>query len=166
MEDHMNEIDAYIRENRDRYTREALTRRLVSEGHEPAAIEAAWARIEADDAGGSPDVGGPPSRPAGRRGLGTTLLIILVTFAYGGAIAAAAANVFYGGAVSILMLAYVVAMLIGARYSLLRLIRAPTLVNGASAIGAAFALSFVIFVGLSGLCFVALGPAMNAGRGL
>ncbi|MGN6360011.1 MAG: hypothetical protein ACTHNK_06445 [Thermomicrobiales bacterium] len=42
------EIERYIRENRDRYTREAIERSLREAGHEQAAIDAAWAAVERD----------------------------------------------------------------------------------------------------------------------
>jgi hypothetical protein len=42
------EIERYIRENRDRYTREAIERSLREAGHEQAAIDAAWAEVERD----------------------------------------------------------------------------------------------------------------------
>ena len=214
----MNEIDAYLAENRDRYTREALTKVLREAGHDPADIEAAWARLEAPAARSSPlletpinpidaylaqnrdrytrdqldevlrtrydqgdidaawarldapgamawsemkKVNGPPGRP----GAGTYLLIVVAVLCYGAAILAAGATIAYGGAVSLLMLVYVIAMIAGLVYSVRRLLRAPTLGEGASAIGLAFAISIVIFVGLSGACFAALGPALNAGRG-
>jgi hypothetical protein len=43
-----SEIERYIRENRDRYTREAIERSLREAGHEQAAIDAAWAEVERD----------------------------------------------------------------------------------------------------------------------
>ena len=36
----------YITANRDTYTREAITRRLIARGHDPAEIEQAWESIE------------------------------------------------------------------------------------------------------------------------
>ncbi|MGN6563501.1 MAG: hypothetical protein ACTHMU_12665, partial [Thermomicrobiales bacterium] len=42
------EIERYIRENRDRYTRAAIERSLREAGHEQAAIDAAWAEVERD----------------------------------------------------------------------------------------------------------------------
>ncbi len=41
----MNTIDDYIRENRARYTREAITAELLQSGHDQAAIDAAWERL-------------------------------------------------------------------------------------------------------------------------
>lgn len=38
-------IDDYIRENRDRYTREAIHEQLLAAGHNVASIDAAWERV-------------------------------------------------------------------------------------------------------------------------
>ena len=40
------QILRYITDNRDTYTREAITRRLIARGHDPAEIEQAWESIE------------------------------------------------------------------------------------------------------------------------
>jgi uncharacterized protein Smg (DUF494 family) len=165
LETTVNPIDAYLAKNRDRYPREQLDDVLQKAGHDPAEIEAAWARLDAPGAmtwSEMKKVKGPPGRP----GAGTYLLIVIAVLCYGAAIVAAGATIAYGGAVSILMLVYVIAMIAGLVYSVRRLLRAPTLGEGASAIGVAFAISIVIFVGLSGACFAALGPALNAGRGV
>jgi len=55
-------IIEYIRQNRQTYTREAITSQLVTAGYNPADVEAAW---------GSVDVGvpAPPSGYAGTTGL-------------------------------------------------------------------------------------------------
>jgi len=45
----------YIRANRDRYTREAITAVLVGAGHDPAAIEAAWALVAIDGGASASD---------------------------------------------------------------------------------------------------------------
>jgi hypothetical protein len=34
-----------IRANREKYPREALTKHMVADGHDPSAIEAAWSRL-------------------------------------------------------------------------------------------------------------------------
>lgn len=52
------ELVAYIRENRDRYTREAITRHLVGAGHAPEDVEAAWAAVEEEALPDSPPAGG------------------------------------------------------------------------------------------------------------
>lgn len=38
-------LSNYIAANRERFTREAITAQLVDAGHDPAAIEAAWATV-------------------------------------------------------------------------------------------------------------------------
>ena len=40
-------IDEYIRQNRGRYTREAIRQQLTESGHDPAAVDAAWDRLAA-----------------------------------------------------------------------------------------------------------------------
>jgi hypothetical protein len=154
----MNEIDEYIRANRERYTRAALDDKLRAAGHDQMAIDAAWTRVS----GTEDRVARGDSQP----GAGTYLLIVVAALGYGAAILAAGATVAYGGAVTVLMLTYIVAMLAGLVYSVRRLLRAPSMGRGASAIGVAFAISIVIFIGLSGACFAALGPAINANGGL
>jgi hypothetical protein len=52
-------IREYIRANRDRYTREAITAQLVANGHDPAEVEAAWAAMQ--PASRQPDASGPVS---------------------------------------------------------------------------------------------------------
>lgn len=43
----MNEqIADYVHQNRDRYTREAITSQLIAAGHDPADIETTWAELE------------------------------------------------------------------------------------------------------------------------
>ena len=41
------QIDEDIRQNRDRDTREAMRQQLTAAGHDPAAVDAAWERVEA-----------------------------------------------------------------------------------------------------------------------
>lgn len=45
-----DDITGYLRANAGRYTREALTARLVAAGHGKDAIAAAWATVDAEDA--------------------------------------------------------------------------------------------------------------------
>ena len=149
----MNEIDDYLRANRDRFTRTVLTQRLIDEGNDPAAVEAAWMRVEAE-------------HPAGRAlpgpGAGTVLLGVLLALAYGAAIVLAFFAISIGGAVAILMIAYIAAMSVGGFWSIRQLVRAPTRERGVAVIAVAGAVSIVVFVGLSGLCVALLGPATNA----
>jgi hypothetical protein len=75
----VNELDEYLRANRDSFTREALTRRLIDEGHDPAEVEAAWARVKVGDGAAATPIEGPPRRP----GIGTFLLMGAVVVGYG-----------------------------------------------------------------------------------
>lgn len=150
----MNEIEEYIRANRQRYTRDAVTERLRAAGHDPAEIEAAWAVVEGATASAPPPTAGP----------GTMLLALLLGLGYGLAILAAGFAAFFGGAVTVLMIAYIVAMLAGGIWSIRRVIRAPSLGEGASAIALAAGVSVVVFIGLSGTCFALLGPAATTTR--
>jgi hypothetical protein len=158
----MNELDDYLRANRDAYTRDALTQRLIDAGHDPAAVEEAWSRIGAGPISQWTASEGPVEAPRGQAGIGTVLLAIALFLGYGGSILLAALAISYGSVVSILMIVYVVAMIAGLVYSLRRLFRAPRTASGWGPIWIAVGLSVTIFIGLSGACFVALGPAMNA----
>ena len=42
-------IADFIRDNRRRYTREAIRQQLIEAGHDPAAIDATWAALDAPD---------------------------------------------------------------------------------------------------------------------
>jgi hypothetical protein len=42
-----DDIDRYLRQYRDRFTRDAMAAKLIEAGHDPAVIEAALARLEA-----------------------------------------------------------------------------------------------------------------------
>jgi hypothetical protein len=165
----MNEIDEYLHANRDAFTRDALTRRLVESGHDPADVDAAWARI-------GPAVADEPrpTRSGGRPGIGTFLLIgaVVVGYAYVAfvgllGIAVSAYGITGGGrpgshgAASVLIVVYAIAMIVGLGYSVVRLFRAPSIREGGSAIGRAFAIAVVVLVGINGVC-VAGVVATNA----
>jgi hypothetical protein len=102
------DIESYIRANRDRFTHEALAARLVEAGHDPAAVEAALAAVDAEgegaDAGaawitpaeldeafdevpGDPvaDASASPPR-SGVVGVLSGLLILVAFLGYGGAV--------------------------------------------------------------------------------
>jgi hypothetical protein len=161
MEDRMNELDDYLRANRDAYTRDALTRRLVEIGHDPVEVEAAWARIESVD-GARPH----SDPPAGRPGIGTFLLIGAAVLGYGYVAALGIGGIgfmaYYGSsgpgnvggnaAATILTAVYALAMVIGLGYSVRRLYRAPSLAAGGWAFGPAFAISVVVLFGINGAC--------------
>ena len=166
----MNELDVYLRAHRDAFTREALTRRLVDEGHDPADIEAAWARLDQADAGAPPQAAGPPGRP----GIGTVLLIIVAVAGYGYVGFFGVFGIFFsasgltgrpiGGLYTIEAGVYVIAMLVGLFLAVRRIWRSPSLGGGASAIGGAFGAAIAILIGISGACVVgtiAVGAVRN-----
>jgi hypothetical protein len=166
----VNELDDYLRANRDAFTREALTRRLVDEGHDPAAVEAAWARLDvADD--GRPH----PGPPIGRPGIGTFLLMGLAVVGYGYVGSFGVFGILFlayypssasGGSNpigTILIAVYIVAMVVGLGYSVRRLYRAPSLAKGGWAFGPALAISVVVLVGINGACIAATGVTASLG---
>lgn len=69
------DIIAYIRANRDRYTPEAIRERLIEAGHEPAAIDVAWATLGA--------AGEPTPAPVGNVFGQLTFWLFLVVTACG-----------------------------------------------------------------------------------
>lgn len=44
----VTDIDAYLRQYRDKFTRDAMAARLIEAGHDPAAVDAAVARLEVE----------------------------------------------------------------------------------------------------------------------
>jgi len=157
----MNELDDYLRANRDRFTREALTKTLVDAGHDPAAIEAAWSRVGSGPIDHWAPSNAPDELPHRQAGAGTVLLVVLAVLAYGGAILLAAAAISFGGGISVLMIVYVIAMLFGLVLSVRRLLSAPKRGIGTGPIWGAIGISVLIFIGLSGACLVAIGPVTN-----
>ena len=78
---HQEQIDEYIRQNRDRYTHEAIRQQLTAAGHDPAAIDAAWDRLAATAA----VTAAVTARPAGWRPGWREFLVLLVVGALGAA---------------------------------------------------------------------------------
>ena len=149
-----NEIQAYIREHRAAYTREAITARLQEAGHGAADIEAAWAAIDAEEAAAMPP-------PTGRSwGLtvgiafayvGVSILIFLVWLFLVFALASASSSEFGSVLLFLLPALYLAALAYGVRQELTRP-RATAEATG-HLIGAAFmALPFII----SGICAASL----------
>jgi hypothetical protein len=74
-----SDLVAYLRTNSGRYTREALTQRLVAAGHGPEAIAAAWAVIEVeDDAAGVRDRRGQTAAIIATAYFVTWLLVVVL----------------------------------------------------------------------------------------
>jgi hypothetical protein len=157
----MNEIDDYLRANRDRFTRQALTKTLVDAGHDPAAVEAAWSRLGSGPVDHWAPSTAPDEPPHGQAGVGTVLLVVLALLVYGGAILLAVAAISFGGGISVLMIVYVIAMLVGLVHSVRQLLSAPKRGLGTGPIWGAVGISVLIFIGLSGACLVAIGPVTN-----
>ena len=154
----MNDIDTYIRDNRDRYTRTALDEQLRAAGHDDAAIEAAWARAEAGD-----DDAPPPRTPAGI--LGRLILIGLVAVAYGyvgllGIVGVSftlsynqAASGVVGVFQTLILAAYGPAMFASFLFVGWRIWRAGRLGRRGPTMAGAVGIAFVLLVGVSGACF-------------
>jgi hypothetical protein len=76
----VTDVDAYLRQYRDKFTRDAMAARLIEAGHEPAAIEAALARLEAQRVAAVDDaVRAADADVAGARRL--TRIIVLLAYA-------------------------------------------------------------------------------------
>jgi len=94
------QVANYIRENRGRYTKEAITSQLIAAGHDPAAIEEAWAVVNAA-ARSAAESAGPRTRywPVllGLTGVGGVLTFISWEFG------APLATVFYVATVLVVM---------------------------------------------------------------
>ena len=148
----------YIEAQRGRFTREAIDGALREAGHAQWSIDAAWAAV---DARARPD-GSALRRP----GMGTILLVLGVIAGYG--VAAwlviaftlpSASWLRFEGAHGAILITYAAAMVIRGVVSVLLLLRAPSTGGGERAIGVAFAISIVVFVGLSGACFAGLSAS-------
>jgi hypothetical protein len=169
----VNDIDDYIRANRDRFAREALDAKLRASGHDQAAIDAAWARAGSGE--GAPD--GPRQVTTGAR-VGAILLILVAIGGYvflGFVGTAGISFVGYddhvqgasggvGGPYQIILLAYLVAMVVGLAISIRSLWRAPRIRGTGAAVFGAIGLSLLLLIGINGVCFVATS-AVNAANG-
>jgi hypothetical protein len=167
-----HDIDAYIRDNRGRYTRAALDDRLRLAGHDDAAIAAAWARVDAADG-----TERPSPAPATNRGVGTVLLIVLVIVGYAFVGFWGFLGIEYSASglsgreiapmFTLAIGAYVIVMLVGLAIAIRRIWRAPGLGRGAEAIWGALAMAILLLVGISGGCIVGtlgLSAVQNAVR--
>lgn len=146
-----DEVVQYLREHRATYTREALAAELGAAGYEPADVDAAWARLEAEDAATTPASDAPASY---NHGLAAVLLMVFVAIAYLGSIAWFFPLFFSEdpGRYSVLVVLYTVAMLAGGAFVLRRMLRATT----SGALAGAFLLAVATYVGLSGACVVGM----------
>jgi hypothetical protein len=73
------DIDAYLRQYRDKFTRDAMAAKLIEAGHDPAAVDAALARLEAEHVEAVEGaIRAADSRTAGTRKL--TRIIVLAVY--------------------------------------------------------------------------------------
>jgi hypothetical protein len=151
----MDELVEYLERNRALYTREALTRQLIEAGHDPADVEAAWARIDVDE--------GRPPGTADRRNQAA----LIVAIAYLGTLAVFFAGYTdaerypYGGTLAPWVLAVVLFIpgIVGfARARQNERLRHAT----AGALLPALAVPLAFLVGLSGLCIATYPPYQGA----
>ncbi len=140
----------YIADHDAHFTREAITASLAASGHDQAEIAAAWSAYDAGQR--------PPTADTGTR-VASGLLMFVVFTAYAPAILLALAAASWGSGAPLILPLYAVAMVAGGLYSLYRLASAPTRDNGCASVAIAFAISVVIFVGLSGLCVAGLSSS-------
>jgi hypothetical protein len=77
-----HELDRYLRENRTRYTRDALTAQAIEAGHDPAALAEAWRRIDADEGGQLPMSPGRPPATVGGAVSGLVIGVVFVAASY------------------------------------------------------------------------------------
>ena len=73
-------IDDYIRDNRGRYTREAIRENLITAGHDPTAVDQGWSRAEAVNAAESVPKG--LSSRYWRLAIGAHLAAFVLVFLY------------------------------------------------------------------------------------
>lgn len=140
-----DELVAYIRQNRDRYTREALRHQLVAAGNAPEAVDEAFRLVESEEGG--------PRLDLRRRAVGITLVAyVLVWLVFG---------LLIGGGPGI-MLILAVYFGVGLLISLVVLALWTGLKHAhpgraASVLAAGLAIPIAILVGLLGFCVVNLG---------
>ena len=147
------QIDEYIRQNRDRYTREAIRQQLIAAGHDRSAIDAGWERVGA--------VSTTPTRPAGWRPGWREFLVLLVVGAIGAALVWAGFD--YGAGV-IAPIVYAVIFSIGFGLAKLISILVDQGRNNAAAVLLAIAAAVTAYLGIiNNLSAVALAAAAVLG---
>lgn len=142
-------IADYIRENRRRYTREAITTQLLAAGHDPGEIERVWAALDASD----------PDEVAGEGFWGRFALILLginlAVFLAVGLLTGMLADVAWSGTLLVIL---AIAMGIGALISWgIVAATGPTKLSPTTAlvVGAAIPALFALLIG--GACFALVG---------
>ena len=137
------QILRYITDNRDTYTREVITRRLIEAGHDPAEIEQAWESIE------------PRIVPRSEGGLPEDIAFwftVYVVVLYG------LTFVVYALGIGELAIILGIFLLLGAMIST-RMVRSSTAVAKGAASGLLIAalIPFVLLVIIAGLCTAMVG---------
>ena len=137
------QILRYITDNRDTYTREVITRRLIEAGHDPAEIERAWESIE------------PRIVPRSGGGLPEDIAFwfaVYVVVLYG------LTFVVYALGIGELAIILGIFLLLGAMIST-RMVRSSTAVAKGAASGLLIAalIPFVTLVIIAGLCTATVG---------
>ena len=141
-----DELERYIRANRDAYTEEALRRRLRDDGHSEAAIEAAWLAVASEDVRLKVQARQPA--PSTARSLATGAAIVMVFLAYMtaivyGLVGVCVTIVFRNASPSGTWFVFLVVCLVGGLLvSMYQLTRGH---DTWAALGAAFALAVLIF---------------------
>ena len=146
-------IADYIRENRKRYTREAITKQLVAAGHDPGEIERTWMTLDTPDAD---DVSG--------EGFWGRFAVIVIGINVGvfllvGLLTGMLQNLAGGSSVILVILA--VALVIGALIAWgLVAATGPTRLSRTAAlvIGTAIPALFALLIG--GSCYALIGASM------
>ena len=164
----MSEIDDYIRANRERFSRAGLDEKLRAGGHDEAAIEAAWARVETGEGAG--DGERPVVGPGGRLAAILLILVAIGGYTYAGFFGIAGISFSshgsdptsgIGGLYQLVLIVYLGAMIVGLGLSIRSLWRAPRIRGTGVAIVGALGLSLLLLIGINGACFVAT-YAVNA----
>jgi hypothetical protein len=145
-----DDLEGYIRDNRGRYTDQAIRDRLVEAGHDPDEVDAALARAPAE-----------PVDP-GARGVATVLLAMVAVAAYVGAsllaLAATGMGGSYGprGAQVAVLVVYSIVMVVALVLVVRRMGRALGPMGTWMDVGAGFVVAVLVFIGLSGTCMAGL----------
>ena len=163
-----DEMVRYVIENRDRYTREAIERRLLEAGHTPADVAAAFRRAGMPGTSAAspfPPIAGGSDEPPGRRPPSDRIadspwfwlsLVGIVLGGYGGAALASYALGIGLGAVLPL------GLLAGALLAALLLLRRnrPLALGLLTGVMTAMLIPFVLVVVLAGLCAAGVIPGL------
>lgn len=142
------EIVSYIREHRDTYTREAITRHLLDAGHSQEAIDAAWWQaVDPAQVAAAAEAATPQEPPILRQ---PDFWLALVGYIVGTLLLT---NIFNAIFILLGLIFYVGALLVGFFYPIIRFDK-----NRAVALGmlCGLAVIVVLLIAKPGLCTVAI----------